>query len=78
MLDDDSGSTAASAGSPRSEGDLGVIHQALAAIRADARMSDSAMSASAAFVELVTRSVEWEMDVREAATRIVEESRRLV
>ena len=73
MLDDDKGSTALSADPLRSEGALGLMHQALAVIQAEATMSDAA-----AFVVLVTRSVEWEIDVREAATRIVKEPRPLV
>lgn len=74
MLDDNIGSTAVAAHQPRFRGGLhGIFHAALTAIQANDRTSDLA-----AFDVLVARALEWDLDVRDAAVRIVEESRERV
>jgi hypothetical protein len=67
MLDED---TAGPAHRPRFRGGLhGILHQALTTIQADEGMSDLA-----AFDVLVARAMEWDLDVRDAAVRIVEQA----
>jgi hypothetical protein len=49
----------------------GIFHEALATIQADTGISNLA-----AFDVLVARATEWDLDVRDAAVRIVEQSRQ--
>ena len=70
MLDQDTGNTAGSAQPPRFRGGLHrIFHEALTVIQAD-----NGIGNLAAFDVLVARAVQWDLDVRDAAVRIVEEA----
>ncbi len=72
MLHQATGNTAVSTHQPRFRGGLHrIFHDALAAIQADTGIGNLA-----AFDVLVARAVEWDLDVRDAAVRIVEEARQ--
>jgi len=67
VLDQD---TAVSAHPPRFRGGLHrIFHEALTVIKADTGIGNLA-----AFDVLVARAMEWDLDVRDAAVRIVEEA----